>query len=489
MVGGTSERDSQRSGRLTREWQVRGGCLSGVSSHVWSTSMSSSKKSYLIPQGRVRIYWDYIILAAVSWYGLSVPIAIALKLDTPYWSYVLDTVLTVFFLVDIYVNFHTPFLKDGEQITDLRAIRLRYLKSRFVVDLVSTIPWELLVIAFFGNDADLLNTLRVIRLTRVLRLLLVPSVVADLRSHTKHALVDTIRLGSSQRVKVLMMLFWVVMGLNLLACGWILIHETTTKEPLSIYIQAIYWLVVTVATVGYGDITPTTDASRIYAVVVMLVGVGMYGFIIGNISTTIVNANSFENRRREKFAALASFMKQYHIPLHLQGDIFSFYNHFLTERAALTSEILQELPPELQKEINRYVNMVMLQNVPFFVNAGEECLIDLVECLTTRICTPRELVIQAGDKGDEMFFLSHGVVEVLTAEGHPLVKLRAGSFFGEVALLRDVERTATVRCITFCDLYVLNRADFTRVAKSYPDFSAQLDEVVRKRYSSLKEEK
>ncbi|MBF0425234.1 MAG: ion transporter [Magnetococcales bacterium] len=449
--------------------------------------MTAQRKSFLIPQGRLRIYWDYVILLAVSWYGLSVPIAIALKLDTPYWSYVLDTVLTVFFVLDIYVNFHTPFLKDGEQITDLRAIRVRYLKSRFIVDLISTIPWELIIIGLYGNGAEIAGALRIVRLSRALRILLVPSVVADLRSHTKHALVDTIRLGTSQRVKVLMMLFWVVMGLNLLACGWILLHETSTKEPLSIYIQAIYWLVVTVATVGYGDITPTTDASRIYAIVVMLVGVGMYGFIIGNISTAIANANSFENRRREKFAALAGFMRQYKIPLHLQGDIFSFYNHFLTERAALASEILQELPPELQKEINRYVNIAMLRNVPFFSVADEACLTDLVECLTTRICTPREVIIRAGDRGEEMFFLSHGVVEVLTAEGHPLVKLRAGAFFGEVALLRDIQRTATVRCITFCDLYVLSRADFTRVVRSYPDFSDQIDEVVRTRYDSAKE--
>ncbi|MBF0177187.1 MAG: ion transporter [Magnetococcales bacterium] len=448
--------------------------------------MSSELNSFLIPKGRFRIYWDYIILAAVGWYGVSVPIAIALRLDTPQWSFILDVVLTVFFVVDIYVNFHTPFLKDGEQIRDLRAIRKRYLRRRFLIDLISTIPWELLATALFlhGSDAETLAILRIMRLTRMLRLALVPSVVADLRSHTEHALVETIRLGASQRVKVIMMLFWVVIGMNLLTCGWIMIHETANTDPLSIYIQAFYWLVVTVATVGYGDITPSTDASRVYAIVVMLVGIGMYGFIIGNISTTIANANSFENRRREKFAALAQFMRTFNIPLHLQGDIFSFYNHFLTERAALTSEILQELPPELQREINKYVNMVMLQHVPFFRNVGEACLADLVECLTTRICTPRELVLQAGERGEEMYFLSHGVVEVLTPEGHPLVKLRAGSFFGEVALLRDIERTATVRCITFCDLYVLSRTDFTRVIKSYPGISDQLSAVVCDRYDA-----
>ncbi|MBF0109367.1 MAG: cyclic nucleotide-binding domain-containing protein [Magnetococcales bacterium] len=281
------------------------------------------------------------------------------------------------------------------------------------------------------------------------------------------------------------MLFWVLLALNLIACGWILLYQTDNTDPLSIYIQAVYWLIVTVATVGYGDITPKTDISRIYATLVMMVGIGMYGYIIGTVSTVIANANAQKQRQHEKFSALADFMKKYEIPLSIQNDIFSFYDHFLRDRVTMATEILAELPQELRREIDKYVNMFMLRSVPFFTQASHECLTDLVNCLTTTICSPRETIINAGDQGNEMYFLFHGEVEVLDAQGRLLVRLNSGAFFGEIALLRQVERVATVRAVSFCDLYVLSRTEFNRVIDRYPDFARQLDAVVRERYPSL----
>ncbi len=84
-----------------------------------------------------------------------------------------------------------------------------------------------------------------------------------------------------------------------------------------------------------------------------------------------------------------------------------------------------------------------------------ECLTDMVHCLTTRTLAPHEIIINHGDDGKEMYFLSHGVVEVLTPDGTQVAKLRSGSFFGEVALLKDVTRNATIKAVTFSDVFVL----------------------------------
>lgn len=424
-------------------------------------------------------------MVGIAWYGFSVPIFIALAIDVPDWSHWLDLLLTGLFTVDILVNFRTPYLNGNELVTDPRIIKKHYLKKWFALDLITTIPWDMVLLALLHENPKYAGLILSVRLIRVLRLFRIPSIVANLGSRSENALVDAIYRETNQKLKVFMMLFWVLVVLNAIACGWILLHETPNKDPLSIYIQAFYWLVVTVATVGYGDITPTTDISRIYATLVMMVGIAMYGYIIGNVSTTIANANAQKQRRQEKFSALAEFMKRYDIPLPTQNDIFSFYDHFLRDRATMATEILQELPQELRKEIDKYVNLFMLRSVPFFTHASHECLMDMVNCLTTTICTPRETIIRAGDKGNEMYFLFHGEVEVLDANGHLLVRLRAGSFFGEIALLRQVERVATVRAATFCDLYVLSRTEFTRVMDSYPDFARQLNEVVRARYPSL----
>jgi CRP-like cAMP-binding protein len=68
-------------------------------------------------------------------------------------------------------------------------------------------------------------------------------------------------------------------------------------------------------------------------------------------------------------------------------------------------------------------------------------------------------------------------VEVLRQEGdhqQHVSRLRSGECFGEIALLGDIPRTATVRCLTGVDLVVLPRADFMTLAEGYRDFGNAL---------------
>jgi voltage-gated potassium channel Kch len=56
------------------------------------------------------------------------------------------------------------------------------------------------------------------------------------------------------------------------------------------FTDSIYWTVTTMTSTGYGDILPATDSERIFAAFVMLAGKLLYGFIIGNITSTMVRS-------------------------------------------------------------------------------------------------------------------------------------------------------------------------------------------------------
>ncbi len=58
-----------------------------------------------------------------------------------------------------------------------------------------------------------------------------------------------------------------------------------------------------------------------------------------------------------------------------------------------------------------------------------------------------------------------------------LARLGEGEFFGELSLLFDEPRTASIRAATVCDLFVLDRPDFERVLKDYPAIATRLREV------------
>jgi MFS family permease len=86
-------------------------------------------------------------------------------------------------------------------------------------------------------------------------------------------------------------------------------------------------------------------------------------------------------------------------------------------------------------------------------------------------------IFHQGDHGDRFYVIDEGMVEVL-ADGRPPVELGASDFFGEIALLRDVPRTATVRVLTDAKLYALGRDAFVSAVTGYARSRDAADKVI-----------
>jgi MFS family permease len=101
----------------------------------------------------------------------------------------------------------------------------------------------------------------------------------------------------------------------------------------------------------------------------------------------------------------------------------------------------------------------LLQAIPIFSPLSPPVLERLAARLTPVQAQGGEEIIREGDHGDRFYVVSSGEVDVLV-DGRPLRREGEGSYFGEIALLRDVPRTATVRAATDVELYALDRDDF-----------------------------
>lgn len=434
------------------------------------------------PFSHDRKYWNILILLGICWYAITVPIYIALGIDSHGWSLALDITWTLFFSVDIYLNFNTPYLIEGEWITDKPTVYRHYLRSWFTVDMIATFPFDLLLILFALYHPELFSAVPLVRVFKMFRIFRIIDLVTYLSAQGKESLVTDVVLDANVQIKVTLLIFWIIVGMNAIACGWIMISpQYLIDDSVSNYIMGLYWTITTLTTVGYGEIIPSDNVARLYAMVVMMGGVVIYGFVIGNISTIMINNKAYKTRQREKVVELANFLKDYKIPKNMQSSIFGYYNHYLFEKISAHSEIVEELPKELQQEINSYVNVFMLRHVPIFSRASQDCLTEMVHCLKKRTLPPNETIIRYGDVGKEMYFLNHGVVEVLLANGTSVAKLRSGSFFGEMSLLNEVPRIATVRTVTFCDIFVLKKKDFIHVMETYPDFMEEIKRTAQKR--------
>jgi CRP-like cAMP-binding protein len=92
-------------------------------------------------------------------------------------------------------------------------------------------------------------------------------------------------------------------------------------------------------------------------------------------------------------------------------------------------------------------------------------------------------VIRKGEIGRELYLISRGEVEVIDGSGNVVATLGEGNFFGEISLLTSAPRTATVRAKAYCDLFVLDKSEFTRVLRDRPQFRQSMMEAARARYN------
>ncbi len=124
--------------------------------------------------------------------------------------------------------------------------------------------------------------------------------------------------------------------------------------------------------------------------------------------------------------------------------------------------------------------LALLDRVPMFAPLPLAAKEQLAKSLV-RVSVPAGgEVIAEGDAGDRFYIVGGGRLQV-TRDGRQLRELTAGDSFGEIALLRDVPRTATVTASADAELYALGRSDFIDAATGHAAGRAAGDEIVRER--------
>jgi len=120
-----------------------------------------------------------------------------------------------------------------------------------------------------------------------------------------------------------------------------------------------------------------------------------------------------------------------------------------------------------------------VETFPLFSAINAEAQEELLLLFVPRTASPGERVVRVGERGDAMYFLVSGTVEV-DVNG-TAVPLRAGSFFGEMALLSGAPRTADVTAVDYCNFLVLSLRDFRLFTARHPQVRAAVQAMAEER--------
>jgi len=119
--------------------------------------------------------------------------------------------------------------------------------------------------------------------------------------------------------------------------------------------------------------------------------------------------------------------------------------------------------------------------VPLFAGLDATGIAAIARLLRPQIAPAHYAIVRRGEPATAMFFIMSGEVEV-DVRPHA-VRLRGGQFFGEIALLKDTQRTATVTSTTETQLLALDASDFRKLIDQYPDLRERIHRIAESRLS------
>lgn len=429
-------------------------------------------------------YFDAVLLIITVFAALEVPLHLSLRYQTPHWIHLINLIYPVIFSADIIVTFFTTITVDGQEITSKKIIALKYLRSWFIVDLIAAIPFDYIYAEGWLSEAS--NAARSLRLfsPRYIQILLQ---VRFLRLyHILPFLEKTSKkeLFNPGIVRLFFTVFVVLIIAHWVACGWLALGKIDDKlDAYTNYLKALYWTMTTITTIGYGDITPTTNPQTIYTMFVQLTGAGMYGYIIGNLASMLANSDLARTQFRAKMEKIQTFMQYREVPAELQDNIRTYYDYLWNNRRGFDeSAVLDELPSTLKLQVALHLNRDIIEKVPMFNGAPDDLIRQIVLNLKPALYTPGDYIFRKGEMGDQMYFISRGKVEIVSEDGQTIfATLSDGNFFGEIALLFSSERTASVRAADYCDLYTLDKFTFDNVLAKFPEVARQVQTMAEER--------
>ncbi|KAJ3072345.1 Potassium voltage-gated channel sub H member 7 [Podochytrium sp. JEL0797] len=475
--------------------EIRASVAKTVQTEIETTRIS------LHPGGPFRNIWTNL-MSIFYFYVLSVMTAKICFMDGI--SATENYVLTGVYFLDALINLVTLRIDDeGFEFDEWTSLELNLVSTTFLFDVVSTVPWSIVLNQFhadFGIPLINFDLIRLLKLTR-----LSASLNTALYKRIAHTTRDILGVGVNFMafftISFAMLVFLHFRGCFIFLFArnahfsdrpWLPIHPTSMSFTQK-YVQGVWMSMANTFPVTFKAWRPDTALAQWSEVVLCMAGAILSAAITGMISALSVGGQGPAGKFIVALDGLGEYLRAHELDnnrigqrvrnsfqLKYQGKVFDEDN------------ILCELNPWLRQEILLFGVEHILMKVPFFQRdlddgRNELFLRSLADVLERKSFLRRECVMKEGERGDEMYFLIEGTMQI-EVKDEVVGYLSAGTFFGEMSMFADMERGATVTAVSDCQCRVLHRDNLVKVVAEFPDVAQKLVTFFNERMQELSDQ-
>jgi hypothetical protein len=441
-------------------------------------------KVIIHPDSYFQRYLDLVILISLLVTLFFTPICAAYGLDGLTIK-VIDALIDLIYTADLILGFFKAYYDIEETlIFNPRKIVTNYLLTYFVIDVIAAFPLNTLISfkIIDASDEMLWEMLRFVRLTKGLKLgeiqsykslkLFIPRAV---RKFCKKMLT-----GISNFTKNFYRYFVVfIIICHILTCVWIyigrldpmsnwfqLIKDDSTD--IDVYIASFYFNMLTLFTIGYGDIHSVSMYEKGYNVILLIAGLIIYSFVVSFLSKFAIISDPNKVKLIQNIEYLDDLAIEYMVYHKLVSKIkrFLIYNYKVNNKGK--NNFLFELPSNLRNELICNMYKKIVDNFVFFKKtSNQDFNARVLLALRPIKAFKGEKLIKQEDFIDEIILVRKGRLQISCEYKDFIIKLIdicKNEHFGEVLMLLNERSPVTVRVrSSYCELFLLRKFDLMAI--------------------------
>ena len=453
-------------------------------------------------------YWNLFIFILSLYIIIGLPYRIAfldnvLVLDNK--IIVFDIIVEIFFIIDFVIHCITSYYdKNGQLVYKLTDILKHYLSTWMILDFISIFPFY--IIEWCHNDyysKDIRYYFLLFKLPKFYRLLRVIKVLKMIQEMKCLVSIERMNASYGGVIKILTFIFSSFLICHIFACFWYFIARIDSNNEsnwvnrynfndmnmFSLYLKSFYFSFTVFLTVGYGDITPYTNAEVILLSIWLIFCGIYYSFNLSILGSVFEESNQNSLLLNRLTRTIKEIAKNNRFPKRLEEKIiFYLINEYKNKDNIQSNEvniksILKELSIDLKYKIVLNIYNRRIKNINLFNECKKEFIANFVPLLDSKVYEKDTYIYKTKEVPEFIYFIIEGDIVLSTEDNIVFATISTGSFFGEIEIIRKTYRETNARTKTQSTLLMMKRKLIIEdIVQGDSVFLIKIIEIMIKRY-------
>ena len=437
------------------------------------------KKCFIVePESRFKSFWNIVMVLVLLDTGIIMPFTTAFLESSGIGIIELKEVVVDFvFIFDFILNFLTAYYEQDTLIVSFKKILTSYFKSGLILDLFCSIPFSLILILInepIFHKSKMIELMRLPRLYNLLRFSRLFKLIKFLRKvniFQKFEEFLSIRQSVATLVSTITTIF---IAMHIMACfwyfsckfdeyspnTWVVRYNMQDNDTITLYITSFYWVILSLSTVGYGDLSAFTILEKILSIVWIGLSLYFYAFTIGSLSSLVLMSKTHVHAYSYKLSKIDEISGM----LKLPKEIIHKIKRALKSSSDISGfswkdkeKLLNELPKKLRYKIAAVMYGGVGKKLLFFKGKDMGLMTKIMPLLTPYIINSNENIYEKGDRSDEIYFIIRGSA-LLYYEDKPVLKIKSFEYFGDIEIIYKIPRKYRAFTSNYLEILGLNRS-------------------------------